>query len=414
MRFVRIKTALKLLVVLVSYFFFEWSDFPRVAPDYFGLLGDYLPKDIESSEVKVKTDDGYVLNLFVLRHKTKLDESQPPVLFQHGFGNFGLSWLLNGEASGPVALCRKGFVVYLVNGRGTPVSLHHEWLDFRDERYWDFSFEDLGADVLAAADHVFRAHGQKLLYVGHSQGANLMLTALASPRFRQRLEDRFFLAHLFAPVICQKHAKPPASWGFGFIESARLHIRNRLGYATYGKGKVTDGFIQKAMEFLLNKLCKSHDDLCPWAFSNTERSNKQNNLEVFGTWNRYHPTSNPVKTMAHFGQIKQLSEARNCWVRRFDYGPEKNLEKYGSAEPPSFDFAQVRLPIAAYFGTEDLHFSQSDIEDFAALFRAQPNVAVVTMRDWGHVTFQVGVDLKEFFERLAETSLQQWRTEPGN
>jgi len=410
MRLARIKWIARLLL-FVGCFFLEWSDFPKAAPDYFGQLGSFLPADIESSETKVKTEDGYELNLFVLKHRSKFDESLPPVLFQHGFGNFGLSWLLNGEASGPVTLCRQGFAVYLLNGRGTPFSLHHQSLDFRDARYWDFSFEDLAADVLAAADLVFGLHRKKLLFVGHSQGANLLLTGLADPRFKERLEDRLFLAHLFAPVICQRHARPPTAWDFGLLSSARFVLRSHLGYATFGSGKLSDGFLAKALEQLQNRLCGLWDGACFWAFSSTELSNRQNNLERFGSWSRYHPTSNPLKTMQHFGQVQQLAAERNCWVRRFDYGsPEQNRARYGLADPPSFDFGQVRLPVQAYFGSEDRHFSQADVEDFAALFRSQQNVQVSLLPGWGHVTFQLGLDLPEFYSELAASSAARFRS----
>ena len=161
---------------------------------------------------------------------------------------------------------------------------------------------------------------------------------------------------------------------------------------------------------MLNRLCGALEEACFWAFADTEGSNRLNNLARFGTWTRLHPASNPLKTMLHFGQVQQLSAERNCWVRRFDYGSaEANRARYGSAEPPSFDFEQVQLPLKAHFGSEDLLFGPADVADFKELFRAQPFVEVATLPGWGHVTFQLGVDLPEFFAELGEDARARWR-----
>jgi hypothetical protein len=40
----------------------------------------------------------------------------------------------------------------------------------------------------------------------------------------------------------------------------------------------------------------------------------------------------------HFGQLVGHEDS---WFGRFDYGPEKNMEKYGQADAPAYDLFMI-------------------------------------------------------------------------
>lgn len=40
--------------------------------------------------------------------------------------------------------------------------------------------------------------------------------------------------------------------------------------------------------------------------------------------------------------------------RQFDYGWIINLLKYGTIDPPDYDFSQIRAPIALFYGANDI------------------------------------------------------------
>jgi len=39
--------------------------------------------------------------------------------------------------------------------------------------------------------------------------------------------------------------------------------------------------------------------------------------------------------------------------RKYDYGPDKNLEVYGQEIPPEYDFTKITAPIALYWAQND-------------------------------------------------------------
>jgi hypothetical protein len=43
--------------------------------------------------------------------------------------------------------------------------------------------------------------------------------------------------------------------------------------------------------------------------------------------------------------------------REFDYGPRKNMERYGQSEPPNYNLKNLTAPTSLYYGTGDLLIS---------------------------------------------------------
>lgn len=71
------------------------------------------------------------------------------------------------------------------------------------------------------------------------------------------------------------------------------------------------------------------------------------------------PSGSGYLNTIHFGQLVGHEDP---WFGRFDYGAEKNLQKYGQQDAPVYDMSLISYPIAAMFGTEDKLISQVDAE----------------------------------------------------
>ncbi|XP_029158385.1 lipase 3-like [Nylanderia fulva] len=56
-----------------------------------------------------------------------------------------------------------------------------------------------------------------------------------------------------------------------------------------------------------------------------------------------------LKTVVHFVQRMQ-----SCKFRQYDYGAMKNLIMYKSVEPPEYNLSNIALPMAIYYGNNDL------------------------------------------------------------
>jgi predicted alpha/beta hydrolase len=76
-------------------------------------------------------------------------------------------------------LANKGYDVWLGNIRGNRYSNAALSPNVRD--YWDFSFDELARyDLTSSFKYIANKTGQKIHYVGHSQGTLIMFIALAA------------------------------------------------------------------------------------------------------------------------------------------------------------------------------------------------------------------------------------------
>ena len=146
-------------------------------------------------EHQVTTEDGYILTMY--RIPGFIDEEQepqtngpkPPVLFQHGLFSSAYCWIVNYADVAPAYVAaRAGYDVWLGNNRGNTYSRMHTTLDpdVDVEEYWSFDWNEMGHyDQPAFIDYIQeQTGGQKVAYIGHSQGC--LLYTSPSPRDRQK------------------------------------------------------------------------------------------------------------------------------------------------------------------------------------------------------------------------------------
>ncbi|RDY10396.1 Protein disulfide isomerase-like 2-3, partial [Mucuna pruriens] len=143
----------------------------------------------------VTTQDGYILNL----PRIVVGESRgPPVLLQHGLFMDGVTWLLlPPNKSLAFLLADNGFDVWVSNTRGTKYSRQHTFLPINSSDYWNWSWDELVAyDLPATFKYVHDLTGQKLHYVGHSQGTLIALAAFSQDQLLNMLRS----AALLSPI----------------------------------------------------------------------------------------------------------------------------------------------------------------------------------------------------------------------
>lgn len=150
------------------------------------------------------TSDGYTLQIFNLRSKSKFNPNLNPVLLQHPIGSSALSWLVICETRSPaIVLAKKGCDVYLANGRGSAYSLGHDVHNIDSYEYWDFSFQELAWDYEANLTYIFEKTGKKVHTFGHSQGGTALLAGLSDPKkeLADSMSEKIEMVHALAPVV---------------------------------------------------------------------------------------------------------------------------------------------------------------------------------------------------------------------
>jgi len=150
-------------------------------------------------EHNVTTQDGYILTMHRINKPDSSSSSslKQVVLLQHGLMDSSSTWVVNfANQSLGFILADNNYDVWLGNHRGNRYSQSHIKYNTTQEEYWNFSLfnnlifhlikciifldEFASYDIPAMINYVTRQTNQsKIYYIGHSQGAMVLLARLS-------------------------------------------------------------------------------------------------------------------------------------------------------------------------------------------------------------------------------------------
>lgn len=102
------------------------------------------------------------------------------------------------------------------------------------------------------------------------------------------------------------------------------------------------------------------------------------------------PAGSSLRQITHYGQLIKSNQ-----FAKYDYGAIKNLRRYGSIYPPSYDLKNVRAPVNLVYSVNDLLTAVVDVQ---TLNDQLPNVVSlyeVEDRLFTHFDFVWGLHAKE-------------------
>ncbi|KAK3924730.1 Lipase 3 [Frankliniella fusca] len=321
---------------------------------------------------RVYTDDGYILEVHRIpgprgsgrgrgargrpapSGAAAGTKQRPPVLMAPGFAATSECLVLRNNTLA-FMLADADFDVWLINYRGSFYGRAHKSLRAADARFWDFGVHENGVhDVASTLRYMERATGQgTALYVGHSMGGTALLALLADrPEYNARLRAVWLLT----PAAYFHHVR-------GGFAKIRRHMRR--GYSTLALMR----FENTPMRAPHPEWCFPDNGLRPaaacWqAFSDAEgpfHSSARNNTYV-AVLLRHWPAGASMGQMHHFGQLI----IRGDGFYKFDFGPERNLDVYGTVYPPPYNLTNVRVPTFIFYCKNDYQAHYKDVEKLAA------------------------------------------------
>ncbi|KAK6267170.1 hypothetical protein QUC31_018007 [Theobroma cacao] len=340
-------------------------------------------------EHEVTTQDGFILNMQripegrVGGNSTGGNKKQP-VLIQHGVLVDGMTWLLNSpEQNLPMILADNGFDVWIANSRGTRFSRKHVSLDPSQPDFWNWSWDELVTyDLPAVFDFVFNQTGQKIHYIGHSQGTLIGLASFSEGHQAGKLKSAVFLS----PIAYLSHM----TTALGVVAAKAFvgEITTLLGIAEFNpKGKEVTVF--------LNSLCNYPGVDCYDLLNALTGNNCCLNLSTANIFLKNEPQSTATKNMVHFAQT-----VRDGVLAKYNYGrPDYNVMHYGEATPPLYDISNIPhdLPIFMSYGGLD---ALSDVQDVQLLldhlkFHDVGKLTVQYIKNYAHADFIMGISAKD-------------------
>ncbi|XP_014365451.2 lipase 3 [Papilio machaon] len=333
-----------------------------------------------SEEHTVTTEDGYILTMFRIPKGKRCLGSvrQPPVLLMHGFLLNSDSWTDAGPTASLAYLLPDAcYDLWLGNVRGTDYGRRHERLDpDTDSEFWNFTSNEMGKyDIPSFIDYILnRTSSTELIYVGYSQGARILLIMCSETVYCNKI--KLFIS--LAPAVRLRYTRSlPFRLLVNFYELILPLLTNPNELEVLPKG----GLIQSLAAYFCRDyiaaatICKlalnlidSYDPLS--VLTQTARV-------LFG----HTPAGSSARNVAFYSQ--SFAQTFN----KYDYGADKNLEIYGSVEPPQYALNRTTIPVVLIYGKNDYLV---DTKDVMWLSTQLPNVLEtyqVRRPTWNHLDY---------------------------
>ncbi|KAJ2797060.1 cholesterol esterase [Coemansia helicoidea] len=283
----------------------------------------------------VETRDGFILGAHRITGKRQpADEddtaaetgtggdaggAKPVVLFWHGFMLSSECFVCHPDWINilPFRLAEAGYDVWLGNSRGNKYSYKHIKYVPSDERFWNYSIDEIaGIDVPATIDYILAETGARsLTYVGFSQGTTQMFMALSRSRALNAKVERFI-------------ALAPASTPRGFHNSIVDYFTKatpQMLYLMFGRRRAMS-LVYFWINLLPRDMYVAALDACVRLLFGWTMRNMSHETKCITYWHLYSFTS--VKAIVHWMQIIHCGE----------------LQMYDE-DPPTYQ--HIRAPTAA-------------------------------------------------------------------
>ncbi|OMP07534.1 Alpha/beta hydrolase-1 [Corchorus olitorius] len=357
-----------------------------------------VPQGYPCEEHMVTTEDGYILSL--QRIPTGRSGGTPgnsqPVLLQHGLLVDGITWLLlPPEQSLAFALADNGFDVWIANSRGTKYSLGHTSLSPNDSAYWNWSWDELvGYDLPATFQYVYDQSGQKMHYVGHSQGTLVALAAFSKNQLLSMLRS----AALLSPIAYMNQMTSPL---------AKDAANNFIAEMVYWLGLSEFNLRGDAVINLLKNLCSQPDVDCTNLLTAFTGQNCCLNSSIVDVFLDHEPQPSATKNMVHLAQM-----IRQGTITMFDYiDPDENMKHYGQTTPPAYNMTTIPndLPLFLSYGGDD---ALSDVNDVQRLLDSLKDhdgdkLVVQYRQDYAHADYVMAENARQdenYWDNVARQS----------
>ncbi|XP_051829829.1 gastric triacylglycerol lipase-like [Antechinus flavipes] len=337
-----------------------------------------------AEEYEVETGDSYIITITRIprgRRDNNMAAQRPVVFLQHGLLATSITWVSNlPNNSLAFILADAGFDVWLGNSRGSTYSLKHAYLPIDSKEYWAFSFDEMARyDLPASIDYIVKKTGQKIYYVGHSQGTLIGFLAFSTlPKMAQKVKTFFALA----PIFTIRHVK---SIPLRLIFSLRQPL---FKFLMGEKDFLPETALNK---ILATTVCDNEITgvLCgKIIFSLTGFDPKNLNMSRIDVYVAHFPGGTSAQNILHY--LQGFYESRPI-LHAFDWGSAKeNFDHYNQTFPPKYNVSEMKVPIALWSGEKDLLADPKDVSELIPQIRSK--IYHKTLPTYNHLDFIFGID----------------------
>ncbi|XP_075973243.1 lipase 3-like [Anticarsia gemmatalis] len=303
----------------------------------------------------VTTSDGYILEAHRIPHgRNSSPGPRPAVLIMHGLLSSSADFIVLGPGSAlAYILADAGYDVWLGNARGNFYSRRHRTYNPDSkvsQNFWKFSWDEIGNyDLPAFIDYILAKTGQeKLHYIGHSQGGT---TFLVLNSLKPEYNSKFISFQGLAPA--------------SFFDNNDVSMFNSLApfeniieTAAFAMGQGEIFGSRDFVSWFTSNYCTPGSifaSICGSSITGMGDRDYYNSTMV-PLFMAHAPAGASVRQIAHFGQVIRFKA-----FRRYNYNMLTNLSKYGRANPPAYNLANVNVPAYIHYGMGDKEVHYKDV-----------------------------------------------------
>lgn len=344
-------------------------------------------------EHTVFTKDGYIIEIHRIPNGRKTERNNLTVLLMHGILDSSDSWVLLGPDNAlAYVLADSGFDVWMGNSRGNKYGLRHVNLKPDEADFWEFTWEEIGLyDLPATIDYILNVTNRDdLYYIGYSQGTTIFYVMTSTKtEYNRKVKLMFSLA----PEAWMGNIKSPIVKVFSPANSIFGYFLSNFNVMTS-----SSDFFYKLPSIICTISC---DNFLYGIFGSDSKINRTILPVILG----HMPTGTSTLQFVHYGQLVQSGG-----FHRFDFGPEGNIQKYGSVLPPVYNLSNIEVPIVIFYSENE---SFSDVKDVEILSNKLPTVyESVNVSDFNHLDYLYSIEsivvyrkIISFIERLESLSM---------
>ncbi|TYJ27543.1 hypothetical protein E1A91_A07G194100v1 [Gossypium mustelinum] len=260
-----------------------------------------------------------------------------------------------------------------------PVLLQHGML----LAYWNWSWDELVAyDLPATFHYVYNQTGQKLHFIGHSQGTLMVMAAMS----RDQLLNMLRSAALLCPIAYLGHTTSLLS---------RFITDNFIAEALHSLGLYKFDLNDLITMRTLKIICRIPSVDCSNMFTPYTGQNcciKRSKTEIFLD---HQPQPTAMKNVIHIFQM-----VRRGTLTMYDYNDcDENIKHYGQPTPPAYNMTCIPndLPIFLSYGGAD---ALSDVNDVKLLLDCLKHhdpgkIVVQYIESYAHADYLMAEKAKE-------------------
>ncbi|KAL3174077.1 hypothetical protein MRX96_011818 [Rhipicephalus microplus] len=342
---------------------------------------------------KTTTEDGYVLEADRVGKKkgllgrSLLTPKHSPIILVPGILSESGTWFVNFPSQSPgYILADHGFDVWAMNTREIAArsrNIHHIRAD--DDRYWQWSFNEIGRyDLAATVDLVLNTTGaSKVTLLAFSQGFTSSLVLLSTrPEYNRKVS----LLMGYGPVANLSGVQFPFPQIIAVSDPIFL-LLDPIGDSGYF-------YLPEAPREMMQAICDNYkEQVCSTSLIVTMISSPQQvNSTRMPVILAHYPIGTSYKNLRHFVQIYRTGR-----FAMYDYGFLKNIEKYGKAVPPNYPVERIEVPVALFSSVGDTVADSDDVSDLAqALYGTLFFHNVVPPTNFRHLDFVLGHQATDF------------------